>query len=485
MFPLVYEINTRVWLSQLSEHYQRRITLGTIPDSEFRFFKHSGFDYIWLMGIWRPSVYSEAIARSHRGLRSVFLDQIDHLDPKDIVASPYSIPEYRINPMLGDDSELAAFRERLAADNIRLMLDFVPNHMALDNKWLPDHPEFFVTVSAEEQCVDPESCFEYRHNQFLAHGKDPYFPSWTDTLQLNYAHYSTHNMMIDNLVTIAQQCDALRCDVAMLELKSVYDTTWGSLSGPMPEEFWEKAISSVKQHFPDFVFLAESYWNKEWELQQQGFDFTYDKPFYDYITGHPVAITKLKGHLDAEWEYQSRLCRFLENHDEARAAKKLGPNHLSAALVLMTVPGMHLVHQGQLEGYRLQLPVQLLRQASEPFNSELPEIYQQLFVLSNREVFRKGDIEHLHINAHETSNCIGFRRFYHQKSAFVLANFSSTGIDISFSHDQIVCHGSTAVRVFSTHHQQKHVEIVSEGSFIRVKLSPHEGLVLECGDEVA
>ncbi|ACF46702.1 MAG: alpha-amylase family glycosyl hydrolase [Prosthecochloris sp.] len=481
MFPLVYEINTRVWLRHLSEQYQRPITLGNIPDSEFRFFKHSGFDFIWLMGIWRPSRYSEAIARSHRGLRSVFLEQIDHPDPCDIVASPYSIPEYRINPLLGDESELAELRKRLAADDIRLMLDFVPNHMALDNKWLPDHPEFFVTVSSEEQCIDPESCFEYRHNHFLAHGKDPYFPSWTDTLQLNYSHFATHNMMTENLMTIAQQCDAVRCDVAMLELKSVYDTTWGSLSGPMPEEFWGKAISAVKQLFPDFIFLAESYWDKEWELQQQGFDFTYDKPFYDYMTAHPVAITRLKGHLEAEWNYQSHLCRFLENHDEARAATKLGPNHLPAALVLMTVPGMHLIHQGQLEGYRLQLPVQLLRQASEPFNSELPEVYHEIFMLSKHDVFRKGDIEHLDINVHETSNCIGFRRFSGQQSAFVLANFTSTGIDISFSHNHFTSDTSLVFKVFSTQHQQKNIDFVADEHRVRVKLSPHEGLVLECG----
>ncbi|ARM30526.1 alpha-amylase family glycosyl hydrolase [Prosthecochloris sp. HL-130-GSB] len=480
MFPLVYEINTRVWLRRLSEEHQRKITLGNVPESEFGFFKRSGFDYVWLMGVWKPSMYSEAIARSHRGLRADFLEHIEDLQPRDIVSSPYSIAEYSLNPALGDDDELAEFRMRLARDGIRLMLDFVPNHMALDNCRLPEHPEFFITVSAEEQCADPESCFEYRHNHFLAHGRDPYFPPWTDTLQLNYSNYATHTMMLETLLSVAGRCDAVRCDVAMLVLKSVYDLTWGPMSGPMPEEFWPKVISAVKQLYPDFLFLAESYWNKEWLLQQHGFDFTYDKPFYDFLTAHPVAQDKLRGHLNAEWGYQSRLCRFLENHDEERAAKKLGPNHLVGALVLLTVPGMHLIHQGQLEGFRLELPVQLLRQASEPFNSELPVIYQKLFELSRREVFRKGDLEHLDLSSH----ALGFRRHYRQKSSFVLANFSSTGIELSFRNHHMHCDGSGLLRVFSTHHDDKVLDVDAEDAHrVTLKLSPHEGVVIECVDE--
>jgi len=478
MFPLVYEINSRVWIRQLSEHFQRPVTLATVPDSEFAFFRRSGFDYVWLMGVWRTSVYSEAIARSHQGLRTTFLELSDYVDPHDIVASPYAIADYRLNPFLGEEEELEVFRQRLQNEGIRLMLDFVPNHMAIDNRWLPDHPEFFVTVSAEEQSVDPESSFEYRHNHFLAHGRDPYFPAWTDTLQLNYAHYGTHDMMTENLVSISRQCDAVRCDVAMLELKSVFDTTWGSLCGSMPEEFWPKAISAVKAEYPDFIFLAESYWNKEWELQQHGFDFTYDKPFYDYLTGHPVQMAKLRGHLEGEWGYQSRLCRFIENHDEARAARKLGPNHLAGALVMLSAPGMHLVHQGQLEGYRSKLPVQLLRQPSEPFNSEQPEIYHRMFTLTAHELFRTGGLETLDVVAPETLQCLGFRRFTDEGAAFVLANFSSTGIEFSFRHEELP---EGEFDVFSTHHASKTVVIEREDGMVRIKLSPHEAVVLGHG----
>ncbi len=482
MFPLVYEINTRIWLHQLSNVYQKPLTLGTIPEKEFDFLKKCGLDVVWLMGVWKPSLYSQATARSHQCLRTVFLEQLENLEPEDIAASPYAIPEYSLNPCLGEEEELDAFRERLGKSGIGLMLDFVPNHLALDNKWLPQHPEYFVAVSDEEHYLDPNSCFEYKHDHYLAHGKDPYFPAWTDTLQLNYANPTTHELMIENLLSVSERCDAVRCDVAMLVLKSVFDTIWSPLSGPMPDEFWPKAIGTVKSRNPDFLFLAESYWNKEWELQQHGFDYTYDKPFYDHITSHPVNITGLREHLKAEWNYQSRLCRFLENHDEPRAAKKLGPNHLAGALILLTSPGMHLIHQGQLEGFKLRLPVQLLRQANEPFNEELPKFYQRLFDLTNTDIFTKGKIEILNLNVHETSGCIGYRRYLEGKSAFIVANFSSTGVEVNIKHQQLEQLEKKEYTIFSTQQKQTLAETCQHEKGISIRLFPHEGIVIRCTD---
>ncbi len=480
MFPLVYEINTRVWLLQLSQREQTTVTLGTIPEKEFEFFATCGFDIIWLMGVWKPSLYSQAIARSNKSLRKTFLEQIELLEPEDITGSPYAIAEYSLNPLLGEEEELDVFRNRLCESGIRLMLDFVPNHLALDNKWLPQHPEYFVTVSEEEYYQDPDSCFEFKKHHFLAHGKDPNFPAWTDTLQLNYANRATHELMTENLLSVAGKCDAVRCDVAMLVLKSIFDTTWSSLTGHMPKEYWPEAIQVVKSQNPEFLFLAESYWNKEWELQQQGFDFTYDKPFYDHITSHPVNTTRLREHLKAEWEYQSRLCLFIENHDEPRASKKLGPNHPAAALILLTSPGMHLIHQGQIDGCRIKLPVQLLRMADEPFRTERHRFYQELFNLVKSPVFTRGTIEILHLNVDETPGCIGYWRHYNGESAFILANFCSTGVEIRIEHEQLAHLEKQTCTIFST--QQKHdfADLSHHENGVTIKLLPHEGIVIHC-----
>ncbi len=479
MFPLVYEINTRIWLKKLSKNHNCSITLGNIPDEEFAFFSSCGFDLVWLMGVWRPSEYSKAIATSHQGLRSSFLEHVEVVNPSDVASSPYSIPSYTINEALGGEGELRLFREKLKSHGIKLMLDFVPNHLALDNEWLPEHPEFFVPLSAEEYLLEPESGFEYKKGSYLACAKDPYFPPWTDTLQLNYAHPATRQMMTENLFKISSLCDAVRCDVAMLILKNVFNMTWSHLKQPMTEEFWAGAIRAVKERQPDFLFLAEAYWNKEWELQQQGFDFTYDKPFYDHICHEPINVEKLKGHMLAEWEYQKHLCRFIENHDEPRAAQKAGLNNRVAAMILLGAPGMHLVHQDQMEGFRLKIPVQLVRQAPEPHDEELKRLYRQLFALQKKKVFQEGRVKWLELTplAHH-SHCVSFLRFTPHEHAFVLANVSNAAITVSFHHPSLQGITTENLKLLSSSGANKTGDILCNDETLQVHLSAHEGVVI-------
>jgi glycosidase len=481
MFPLVYEINTRVWLRELSDKLNRTVTLDEVPDEEFQLFSEAGFDIIWLMGVWKPSRLSAAISASHVGLRSDFLEHLKDLHPGDIVGSPYSIPAYEVNETLGGCEGIMAFRKKLADRGIRLMLDFVPNHMALDNRWLPEHPDYFVTISKHEQCQDPRSCFEYARGKYLAHGKDPYFPPWTDTLQLNYANPATHEMMVHNLSHISDMCDAVRCDMALLVIKDVFNTTWGNLGGKMTEEFWPKAIQTVKKKHPEFLFLAESYWDREWELQQMGFDYTYDKPFYDYLGSSPVNVPKLKGHLLADWEYQKKLCRFIENHDEIRASERFGPNHAVAALVMMTSPGMHLVHQGELTGLRKKIPVQLLRHSKEPSHKALLNMYLRLFAFRSEALLQDGRTEWLELNADGETLCFGYCRSIPGRYAFVLANFSATGIDMKFAHPSLAGlsgHAVESVTTFSTRFPEPPHELKISESNLNIRLAPHEGVLI-------
>jgi hypothetical protein len=478
MFPLVYEINTRVWLKELSSRHERTITLESVPDEEFTLLREGGFDMVWLMGVWKPSRYSSAIAAAHRGLRSEFLDHLKDLHPDDIAGSPYAIVSYEVNEAIGGYEGLHAFRKRLADMGIRLMLDFVPNHMALDNRWLPEHPDYFIPISKQEQSQDPHSCFEYTKGKYLAHGKDPYFPPWTDTLQINYANPAAHEMMLHNLSHISDLCDAVRCDVGMLVLKDVFNTTWEKLSGTMTDEFWPKAIKAIRKKHPKFLFLAESYWNREWDLQQMGFDFTYDKPFYDYLGSAPVNVAKLRGHLLADWNYQKRLCRFIENHDEIRAAERFGPNHAVAALVMLTSPGLHLVHQGQLLGMKKKVPVQLIRRAKEPSHKALLNLYLKLFSIRKERVFHEGGVEWLELNPGGDSLCFGFCRSIQNKYAFILANFSATGIDATFTHRALEGLSENELVAFSTRYPDPPHERGLSGSTLHIRLAPHEGVII-------
>ena len=150
---------------------------------------------------------------------------------------------------LGGDAALARLRERLRARGLKLMLDFVPNHVALDHPWVDSHPEFFITGSAAELEQAPQNWCRHRGKGgtlILAHGRDPYFDGWPDTLQLNYAKAQLQQAMIVELQRIAGQCDGLRCDMAMLLLPEVFERTWGRRSEP----FWPKAIAAVRHRQP-------------------------------------------------------------------------------------------------------------------------------------------------------------------------------------------------------------------------------------------
>ena len=124
------------------------------------------------------------------------------------------------------------------------------------------------------------------------------------------------------------------------------------------------------------MFIAEAYWDMECALQQQGFDYCYDKRLYDRLAHEGAA--SVRGHLQADLAYQQRLLRFIENHDEPRAATALGDRHRAAAVVMSTVPGARLYHDGQFEGRREHIPVFVDRAPDEPPDDDLRAFYARL-----------------------------------------------------------------------------------------------------------
>ena len=213
---------------------------------------------------------------------------------------------------------LAAARARLAGRGIGLILDFVPNHVAPDHPWVSDHPEYFIQGSPADLTSDPTS-FAEAGGRVFACGRDPYFPAWPDVLQLNAFDAGLRQAAAETLLDIAGHCDGVRCDMAMLVLNSVFERTWGPRAGARPDvDYWAAIIPAVKAQHPDFTFIAEAYWDLEWELQQQGFDFCYDKRLYDRLEKEGAESVWL--HLLADMAYQEKLLRFIENHDEPRAA---------------------------------------------------------------------------------------------------------------------------------------------------------------------
>jgi hypothetical protein len=388
--PVIYEINTWAWLTDLSRKYQRAVNLSTVPEEEWEAIPALGFDAIWFMGVWRRSPAGIAISMRNSGLLEDFRRALPDFSEEDNVGSPYCVKDYTADEHLGGPEGLAMARKALAARGIRLILDFVPNHVAPDHHWVRDHPEYFIRGDKKDLEKSPGSYILAAGNIFAC-GRDPFFPSWPDVLQLNAFQPGLRQAVIDTLTDIAGQCDGIRCDMAMLMLNSVFGKTWGNRVESRPvDDYWTTIIPAVKAKWPEFRFIAESYWDLEWELQQQGFDYCYDKKLYDRMEYGPAEEVRL--HLLADPAYQQKMLRFIENHDEPRAAASFpGKKEKAAAVALLTLQGARLLHQGQLEGSRVRLPVFLARRLAEPPDPGLLTFYTRLLKETNRDVFRNGE----------------------------------------------------------------------------------------------
>lgn len=388
--PFIYEINTWPWLDGLSRRCGRPIGLGDVPGEVWGAIASSGADAVWLMGVWQRSPVGVAIARADGPLVQRCREILPDFTIDDIVGSPYCIRGYEVDPMLGGPDGLASARQALADRGIRLILDFVPNHVAPDHLWTTAHPEFFVGGTAEDLREEPASFIE-AGGRVLANGRDPYFPAWSDVVQLNAFSTELRAAVITTLTLIAEQCDGVRCDMAMLMMSDIFGSTWGQRAGEVPaQEYWPLVIGAVRSVHPHFAFIAEAYWDLEAALQEQGFDYCYGKGLYDrFVEGGDAAAIRTQ--LDAEPDHLGRLVRFLENHDEPRAASVFTfEKHRIAAITSLTQPGARLIHDGQFEGRRVHLPVQLGRSPIEDVDNNLLDFYGRLMNILRSNAFRTG-----------------------------------------------------------------------------------------------
>jgi hypothetical protein len=388
----IYEINTWVWLTEISRQRGETITLANVPEDVIDSIALPGVDYIWMMGVWKRSPFGRqnALKWKHE-----YEGALPDVTDEDIIGSAYSIGDYQVDERIGGRAGLAAFREQLSRRGLNLMLDYVPNHVGIDHPWVHEHPDFIV-MGTEEDAETRASDF-FRHTDkdgnevVLAHGRDPLFPGWADTAQLNAFNPELRKAVVATLLDIAEQCDGVRCDMAMLLFNEIFAGTWNGYVGDPPEQdYWREIIPQVRERHPNFMFVAEVYWDREPEVLDQGFDFAYDKVFYDRVLENDVQ--KLRAHLVASVEYQQRMMRFLENHDEPRAYDKLGHERsFPAATLLCTLPGGTLLHDGQLTGRIIKLPVQIARQPEEEEHPELRDYYLKLLDETRNPIYQHGN----------------------------------------------------------------------------------------------
>lgn len=397
--PRLLQIDARAWTARLSASAGRRTTLGDIRQSDVDPIVELGFDLVWLTGVWTIGTGSRRLWRGSETLRDQRQQVLPDGSDEDIVGSPYAVAAYEPADNLGGATGLAALRQRLGAAGIGLILDFVPNHVAVDHPWVRRNPDWFVHADPEQRAADPDGYFEVRSDgrHWIAHGRDPNFPPWTDTAQLEYRHPAVPRAMAQALREIATRCDGVVCSMAMLVLDDVFRTTWSgrSVAPAVAEdaspfgEFWWHATSAVHDAYPKFMLIGEAYWGMEYRLQQLGFNYTYDMPLLERLLAGDAR--SVAAHLRAEDAYQRRSVRLLEDRNGPRIAALMTPEHeRAAALVEATIPGMLLVRDGQIQGARADVPVQLRREPDEAPDHGLHDFYCKLLRATDDEAFRTG-----------------------------------------------------------------------------------------------
>lgn len=406
--PTIYEINTPVFLYEVGKRAGHTVTLATVPDAEWDAIARPGIDTVWFMGIWQRSAIAKEMAKSEEWLQ----DALPDMRVEDLLGSAYSISDDVVDASFGGNDGLAQARVELRRRGIGIMLDYVPNHVGIDHVWAttPEYSDHFLPGTPDELAAHPEA-FVQTHIGIVAKAKDPNFEPWSDVLQLNAFSPTLRTEVAATLSAIAGMCDGVRCDMAMLMMNTIFKATWGERAADVPaDEYWPAIIAAARQANPDFIFLAEVYWDRQQDLLAQGFDFCYDKDLYDYLLDG--SVDRIIQHLQQPASYQQHLLRFLENHDEERAAKEFPlEKHIAAAVITAMLPGAQLYHDGEREGRTIRVPVHLGRRTDEPVNDLVALFYDKLWAYKASKKCIQGNWQFIPV----------YTSFWHRTSHQVVA----------------------------------------------------------------
>jgi len=422
------ELSTRPWLYFLSHKYQSNITqLSDIPIEEFQLYVDRKIKWVWLMGLWELGDYGLHHDRTDPGLLKDYKVNLPDYNLDDVIGSPYAITQYHCNPQLGLDDDIRSLKQKLNSMGLLLMVDFVPNHSAVDAPTVKSNPEFYVR-SPPNQPVDTS---KFTSGGIAYGGSGAY--TWTDTLQFNYWDPTFRKARVQELLHVASLSDGMRCDMAYLLLNENIEANWGQPLAAWgykkpSTEWWTGAILTVKAQYPHVIFAAEVYSPWETNLQQCGFDYTYDKTLYDRLgEGNLDEIRNwLSSHSE---EYLKHSVHFVSNHDEPRAAQFFGSTWRAnaAAFIAYTIPGMRLYWMWENRGYNNKLDVHLRREQSESNRNETVQFYKTLWNITNDDVFDKGQWKYLQvIGSNDGWRLVAYRWHYLNKKRLVVVNYSDT-----------------------------------------------------------
>lgn len=386
--------NIYVWLDQLSDKYNTHIEkIDQIPNAELEQLVSWGFNALWLIGIWERSSASKTIKQ--------------WCGNPEAEASAYSVYDYVIANDLGGEEALQNLRRRARDYGIRLASDMVPNHMAIDSKWMKEHPDWFISLpycpfpsysySGESLSRDPRYgiyledhyfsrtdaavTFKWVNNdtgevRYIYHGNDGTSMPWNDTAQINFLKPEVREAVIQTILHVSRMFPIIRFDAAMTLTKKHYHRLWFPAPGSggdipsrvehglsreefnkaMPQEFWREVVERIKQETPDTLLLAEAFWLLEgYFVRALGMHRVYNSAFMNMLRDEDNANYRsvIKNTLEYDPEILQRFVNFMNNPDEETAVHQFGKGekYFGIAILLVTMPGLPMFGHGQIEGF--------------------------------------------------------------------------------------------------------------------------------------
>jgi len=408
----MYEVNIRQYTEEgtfkaFEEHIPR--------------LKEMGVDILWLMPI-------HPIGKEKR---------------KGELGSYYSIQDYKaVNPNFGTMQDFKDLVEATHEHDMKLFLDWVPNHTAWDHPWTEEHPEYYMKDST---------------------GAITYEADWTDIAQLNYENKELWDKMIDRMKFWIEETniDGYRVDHAGHDI---------------PLDFWKKAIPEVNKSKEDFFWLAE--WNTP--DMHPWFDATYTWEYFHLSTEIAQGdtsvneITEYMAQEDERFPAHAYRLYFTSNHDEnswnGTDEELFGDNFENFAVMAATIDGMPLIYSGQETGLDKRLEF-FKKDPIEWDGFEYEDFYRTLFELKDRnEALWNGQYggDFVAVPTESSGQTYAYKRVKGDDEVFVILNFEGSEQDISFPN---LDNSVNYTDVFSG----ENITVDSEG----VTLEAHSYLVLE------
>lgn len=383
-----------VWLDQLTKKYGYPITrLDQIPDAELDALRDGGFTGLWLIGLWERSNASKRIKQI--------------CGNPEAASSAYSLMDYTIAGNLGGWDAVDNLRRRLWVRGIRLASDMVPNHTAMDSRWVVERPDLFVQrrdnpfpqysyngenlsydgrvgVYLEDHYYSKSDCavvFKRVDNatgdtRYIYHGNDGTGMPWNDTAQIDFLNPEAREAVMQEILHVARNFPIIRFDAAMVLAKKHIRRLWypepghggdiatrsesaissADFEAAIPNEFWREVVDRVAQEVPDTLLLAEAFWMMEgYFVRTLGMHRVYNSAFMNMLKKEENQKYRdtVKNTIKFDPEILKRYVNFMNNPDEETAVAQFGKGdkYFGVCTLMVTMPGLPMFGHGQLEGF--------------------------------------------------------------------------------------------------------------------------------------